>query len=92
MCTCNRFGSYDDSIHSPSSKVFMMKAIILLTIICLPGNLITSILVYSHWTSDGNSKEDKSYSSVIESKFSDIGLDDEVCKCKLCYILTSTNI
>ena len=75
---CNIFGTVDDSIHSPSSKTFMMKAMILLTIICVPGNVITSILVYTHCTSRDNSIEDQNYSSVNENESNDTGLDDEI--------------
>ena len=74
MCPCNKFCTYNDSIQSPTSKVFMMKAIILLTLICVPGNIITSILVYTHWTSNGNSIEDKNYLG----QFNDTGLDDDL--------------
>ena len=75
---CNIFSTVDDSIHSPSSKTFMMKAMILLTIICVPGNVITSILVYTHCTSRDNSIEDQNYSSVNENESNDTGLDDEI--------------
>ena len=32
------------------SKRFMLLTIILWIIICVPGNIVTSILVYKHWS------------------------------------------
>ena len=90
MFNCNIFGTIDDSMNSPSSKTFMMKAIVLLTIICVPGNVITSILVYTHCTSRENSIEQhQNYSSVNENDLNDTGLDDEIYS-NVSYLVYST--
>ena len=36
--------------HTFGSKGFVIKSVLLLVIICAPGNLITTILLYKQWS------------------------------------------
>ena len=43
------------------STWFVIKAIIIWIIICIPGNLVTAIIYYKHWSVTGNSTNDNGY-------------------------------
>ena len=45
-----KFGVCQNNFCLSESKMFMLLTVILWIIICVPGNIITSILAYKHWS------------------------------------------
>ena len=73
------------------SKRFMLLTIILWIIICVPGNIITSIFVYNHWSAilllpegydTSSQKTNNSNENIIGTVILNTDIHDEVSKVK----------
>ena len=67
------------------SNGFVIKASVLLVIICAPGNLLTAILLYKHWSSTDEMTSDelmkqliKNVTNPTENNFNEVTADDEL--------------
>ena len=63
------FRAWNKSRNSFDSSCFMLKSIILWTIICVPGNIVTTyFVVYKHWASPQNTtNEHQNHSNTNEN-------------------------
>ena len=57
-------------------KGFVIKSVLFLFIICAPGNLITTILLYKHWSSIDYITNIKNETNPTGTSYNESGLKD----------------
>ena len=64
--------AFKDSINSSESNWFVIQAVLIWLIICIPGNVVTAIIVYTHWSTTSNSTNYRDYTDIKENGSVDI--------------------
>ena len=77
MCALNMFLTCKDTSNSFGAKWFILKTVILLTLICVPGNIITITLIYKHWPIHADLKSEHNATNRIKESENTLLSEDE---------------